>query len=198
MLYYTKTYYNICKGVIILETVDIGKRLKSVRRSRNMTLDAAAALTGVSKPMLGQIERGKSSPTVNTLWKISTGLKIPFSTFLQEPAEEYTIVDLQKQEPVLEENGAMRAYTLSGFDPVRCFEAFYIEFDAGCRHYSDEHNDGVEESVFVINGRLDMLVNHKLISLKEQQAIRFEANIPHAYLNPYEELCCVYNTIFYT
>lgn len=46
---------------------------------------------------------------------------------------------------------------------VRCFEAFYIEFDADGQHNSDERNDRVKESVFVMKSRLDMLLNHKFI-----------------------------------
>ena len=146
-----------------MEVFDIGQKLKSVRQSRNMTLDDVAELTGVSKPMLGQIERGRSSPTVNTLWKIATGMKIPFSSFLQEQEAEYTVVDLQEHDMITEENGCMRAYTLFGFDPVRGFEVFYIEFDAGCRHYSDRHNDGVEEYIFVVKGKLDVTLNNRTI-----------------------------------
>ncbi len=59
----------------------IGEKLKSIRMARALSLDDAAALTGVSKPMLGQIERGQSVPTVTTLWKIATGLKTPLSAF---------------------------------------------------------------------------------------------------------------------
>ena len=53
----------------------IGEKLKSIRMARTLSLDDTAVLTGVSKPMLGQIERGQSVPTVTTLWKIATGLK---------------------------------------------------------------------------------------------------------------------------
>ena len=42
----------------------IGEKLKSIRMARTLSLDDTAALTGVSKPMLGQIERGQSVPTV--------------------------------------------------------------------------------------------------------------------------------------
>ncbi len=180
-----------------MEHLNIGERLKATRRNRNMTLDEVAAATGVSKPMLGQIERGQSSPTVNTLWKIATGLKLPLSAFLQEQKTEYTIVDLREQDMVSAENGAMRAYSLFAFDPLRGFEVFYIEFNSGCHHHSNKHNDGVEESVFVLQGKLDMLLNGTKITLKEKQALRFAANIPHSYENPYEEICSVYNTIFY-
>lgn len=175
----------------------IGEKLKAARKDRDLTLDEAAELTGVSKPMLGQIERGQSSPTVNTLWKIASGLKMPFSAFLQNHEADYAIVDFREQEMVSEEDGKMRAYTLFAFDPIRSAETFYIEFDAGCGHYSGRHNNGVEEYVFVIQGQLDMLLDGKKVSLAEKQAIRFEANIPHAYLNPYGKICCVYNTIFY-
>ena len=51
----------------------IGEKLKSIRMARTLSLDDTAALTGVSKPMLGQIERGQSVPTVTTLWKIAAG-----------------------------------------------------------------------------------------------------------------------------
>ena len=175
----------------------VGKQLKAIRLKRNMTLDDAAAATGVSKPMLGQIERGQSSPTVNTLWKIATGLKTPLSVFLQEQKTEYSVISINEQKAILEENGAMRAYTLFSYDPLRNFEAFLIEFDPGCVHMSDKHNDNVEETVFVMSGRLDMIIDGKEVKLTEKQAVRFSANVAHAYTNPYDKLCCVYNTIFY-
>ena len=53
---------------------DIGPKLKKVRFDRGLTLDNVAEMTGVSKTMLGQIERGESSPTVATLWKLAGGL----------------------------------------------------------------------------------------------------------------------------
>lgn len=177
--------------------LNVGKQLKAIRLERNMTLDDAAAATGVSKPMLGQIERGQSSPTVNTLWKIATGLKTPLSVFLQEQKTEYSVISINEQKAILEENGAMRAYTLFSYDPLRNFEAFLIEFDPGCVHMSDKHNDNVEETVFVMSGRLDMIIDGKEVKLTEKQAVRFSANVAHAYTNHYDKLCCVYNTIFY-
>ena len=50
-------------------SLKIGERLKEIRNTRQLTLDDVAELTGVSKPMLGQIERGQSSPTINTLFQ---------------------------------------------------------------------------------------------------------------------------------
>ncbi len=55
--------------------------LKTLRQSRGWSLSRLATETGVSKAMLGQIERNEASPTVATLWKIATGLNVPLSTF---------------------------------------------------------------------------------------------------------------------
>lgn len=56
--------------------------LKTLRQARGWSLTQAAEQTGVSKAMLGQIERQESSPTVATLWKIATGFNVPFSVFM--------------------------------------------------------------------------------------------------------------------
>ncbi len=176
----------------------IGQKLKTLRMARSMSLDEAAALTGVSKPMLGQIERGQSIPTVTTLWKIATGLKTPLSFFLEGQQAEYAIASPDQANVILGDGGKMRAYPLFTYDPVRSVETFYIEFDPGCRHCSDKHNDGVEEHIFVLRGALRLVLGDKTIDVGERQAVRFRADIPHAYQNLSERACAVYNTIFYT
>ena len=175
----------------------IGEKLKSLRAARTMSLDDVSALTGVSKPMLGQIERGQSIPTVTTLWKIATGLKTPLSFFLERPQTEYTVVSLDQTNVILGGKGKMRAYPLFTYDPVRSVETFYIEFDPDCSHSSDKHNDGVEEHIFVLRGTLRLVLGDKTVDVSEKQAVRFRADIPHAYQNLSGSECAVYNTIFY-
>lgn len=175
----------------------IGERLREIRMSLELSLDEAARLTGVSKPMLGQIERGRSTPTVTTLWKIATGLKTPLSAFLQERQPEYTVIDVRGAEPVSACEGGMLAYTVFPYDPIRNTEVFFIEFSAGCRHVSARHNDGVEEYVMVLSGRLQLVINGKEVLVCENQAIRFRADVPHAYNVPFPEGCTAYNIIFY-
>lgn len=177
--------------------LQIGNRLKEIRNTRGLTLDAVSDMTGVSKPMLGQIERGQSFPTINTLWKISTGLKIPLSFFCKQKEMEYTVAGLTDQELITEENGSMRAYPLFPFDPVRNVEVFYIEFDAGVQHDSVPHVEGVEEYIFLVQGALKMIIGGKEVVLQVKQSIRFLADVPHVYHNVSDEMCTVYNVIFY-
>jgi len=184
-------------GVMEQVSLKIGERLKEIRNTRQLTLDDVAELTGVSKPMLGQIERGQSSPTINILWKISTGLKIPLSFFCKQEEAEYTVAGLEGENVITEENGGVRAYPLFPFDPMRNVEVFYIEFDAGVRHESLPHVVGVEEYVFMVHGTLKMLIGRNEVTLQEKQSIRFGADISHAYHNVSDKACAAYNVIFY-
>lgn len=188
------------KKVVIIDPTNlkIGEKLKTLRTTRALSLDEVSALTNVSKPMLGQIERGQSVPTVTTLWKIATGLKAPLSFFLEAPQAKYTVVGPEPSTVILGDGGKMRAYPLFTYDPVRSVETFYIEFDPGCRHSSDKHNDGVEEHIFVLRGTLRLVLGDKTVDVSEKQAVRFRADMPHAYQNLSGSECAVYNTIFYT
>ena len=81
------------------------KNLKRIREDRKLSLDKVADLTGVSKSMLGQIERGDSNPTITTVWKIANGLKISFTTLMSD--EDTTPITLTKNDikPIMEDNG---------------------------------------------------------------------------------------------
>lgn len=175
----------------------IGERLRKIRAKLYISLEDAAKMTGVSKPMLGQIERGQSIPTITTLWKIATGLKTPLSSFLQENRSDYNFINIRGETPVTEDNGRMRAYTVFPYDPIRSIEVFYIEFDPECRHESKKHNDGVEEYILIMSGKLQLLIDGKEVIIQKDEAIRFRADVPHEYNNPFSEECTVYNIIFY-
>lgn len=175
----------------------IGERLKKIRTARQLTLDEVSGITRVSKPMLGQIERGQSVPTVTTLWKIATGLKVPLSSFLEEAQAEYALATPEESQVMLGDEGRMRAYPMFTYDPMRSVETFYIEFDEGCCHQSDRHSDGVEEHVFVLKGTLLLIFGENRVEVREKQAIRFRADFPHAYHNISDGECVIYNTIFY-
>ena len=70
----------------------IAKNLRSLRESKKLSLEKVAELTGVSKTMIGQIERGESAPTITTIWKIANGLKISFTSLINQPQPDTKIV----------------------------------------------------------------------------------------------------------
>ncbi len=121
--------------------------LKQLRQQRGWSLSRLAEATGVSKAMLGQIERNESSPTVATLWKIATGLNVPFSTFISPPQSATpSVYDPQQQ--------AMVITSLFPYDPQLCFEHFSIQMASGAISESTPHEKGVIEHVVVIMDNL--------------------------------------------
>ena len=176
----------------------IEERMKAIRSNKQLSLEQAAALTGISKAMLSQIERGQSMPTITTLWKISTGYRIPLTYFLENEKSSYTKIDTLNSDPIFAENRKMRTYTLFPYNPVQNFEMLYIEFEPGCVHESSKHMQGVEEYVFVQSGELEIRLDTDRIQLQEKQGFRFKADVPHSYFNASQELCGILNIIFYT
>lgn len=175
----------------------IGRKLKNIRNKRNLSLDEVARLTGVSKAMLGQIERGQSNPTVSTLWRIATGLKVSFSLFVDENQDDLTIIDQYEISPIIEDNNRMRLYPIFPFDANKGFEIFTIELDPGCNHISTPHNDGVEEYVIVTEGQIEMNIDENKFKLYKGNSIRFMANKPHSYTNISKDRSVFQNIVFH-
>ena len=175
----------------------IGNKLKDIRNKRNLSLDEVAKLTGVSKAMLGQIERGQSNPTVSTLWKIATGLKVSFSLFIDENQDDLKVIDQKDITPIIEDNNRMRLYTIFPFDANKGFEIFTIELEPGCNHISTPHNDEVEEYIIVTEGQIEIDINDKKFVLQKGNSIKFMANKPHTYKNINQDRSVFQNIILY-
>ncbi|VEB83607.1 transcriptional regulator [Citrobacter koseri] len=124
--------------------------------------------------MLGQIERNESSPTVSTLWKIATGLNVPFSTFISPPeAEDLPTFDPQQQ--------AMVITPLFPWDPQLRFDHFSILMAPGALSESTPHEAGVIEHVVVIQGTLDMCIAGGMAHAQSGEGVRFAGDAAHAY-----------------
>ena len=55
----------------------VAGNIRRIRKSKKLSLEQTAALSGVSRSMLGQIERGEANPSVAILGKIAQALKVP-------------------------------------------------------------------------------------------------------------------------
>jgi transcriptional regulator with XRE-family HTH domain len=180
-------------------TVIIGKNLKMIRTSRGLSLDGVSEMTGISKAMLGQIERGESNPTVATLWKIASGLKVSFSSFLEDQHAGQRMIQVSTADikPIIEAEGRMKIYPLFYFDSSRGFEIFTIKLEPGCNHVSEPHNEGVEEYIIVTEGMIEVVIGEEVHHLNQGDALRFPANQKHGYINNSKQQACCQDIIYY-
>ncbi len=177
----------------------ISKTLKSLRKERDWSLDKAAMETGVSKAMLGQIERGESSPTIATLWKIASGFQTSFSSFIEEleaPVQEpiHRMGEAQHLHPF---DTKIRVMPLFPFDKELHFELFVIELLPSCEHLSPPHAADVIEHVVVVQGKIEVFANNVWHPLNKGEGLRFNANQPHGYRNVTKKMACIHDMIHY-
>lgn len=163
--------------------IKVGKNLKTIRKSRDLSLDKLAELTGVSKAMLAQVERGDSNPTISLLWKIANGLRISVTALIAEEAQEVTIVRFADMEPIMENDGRYQAFPLFPFDSKTHFEVYTVKVEPGCNHRSEAHQEGVEEFVVVTHGCLELHIGDEVYVAEQGDAIRFNADQGHLYVN---------------
>ncbi|SDI01288.1 transcriptional regulator, XRE family with cupin sensor [Alteribacillus persepolensis] len=164
-------------------TAHIGSRLREIRKHQGLSLEEAAKATGISKPMLGQIERGESNPTVGTLWKIANGLHVPFTSFIETPRPSAKKVMADDLEVLEGDHGGFLVKPIFSKDQYTPFEAFYVDITPWKAYYSKAHPDGVEEYLFLQEGTLEVRIGGDCFTLHKGDALRFEADKDHVYEN---------------
>jgi XRE family transcriptional regulator, regulator of sulfur utilization len=182
----------------------LSSKLKEERTLRKWSLDKASSETGVSKAMLGQIERGESSPTVATLWKIATGFHVSLSHFLapvNTPFGHPLLNNdaLNKSSNIQHElsNEDLSVKTLSPYDKSLGFEIFELILQPGFVSLSDPHDKGVIELVTVIYGEMEIFIDGNWTVLSQGQVMRFLADKPHGYRNRSLDVTVFHNIIHY-
>jgi transcriptional regulator with XRE-family HTH domain len=175
----------------------VARNLRSLREEKKLSLDKLAELTGVSKSMLGQIERGESNPTITTVWKIANGLKISFTTLLNTPQLDTVIVDRDEIEPLIENNGKYRLYPYFPYEDGRHFEIYSVEIEKGGYLSADAHPEGTQEFITVFDGELTIRVNGQEFVVNEGDSIKFKADKSHTYYNSSNRRVRVSMVIYY-
>lgn len=159
--------------------------LKKYRKEAGLSLDKTAQLTGVSKAMLGQIERGESSPTAATLWKIATGLDVSLSSFLEPMPSTKFGLTVRSADDVRRNPGdeGMLVAPIFPFDETLGFEFFELSFLPGYTRIAEPHKTGVMEQISIVEGSMEILAEGEWHRLSKGQSIRFAADKEHGYRN---------------
>jgi transcriptional regulator with XRE-family HTH domain len=164
------------------ELPSIGKNVHGLRKKVNLSLDALASLSGVSKAMLSQIEQGKVNPTIATLWKIAKGLSVDFNALLGTQEQE-KLFYIQRNDTAIVIKGADKSYSLKILTPpqmVEELEQYWVTFDPNGAMISEGHFTGTEEIVTVLEGSVDVTTGDKTATLTKGDSIRYHADTAHA------------------
>lgn len=162
---------------------NIATNLKRIRKSKNMSLDMLAEKTGVSKSMLGQIERGESNPTVATVAKIVDGIRISFEELLYPKQESVLIIDNDKLPVLKEEEGVYQVRALFPYDRRRSFEVYEMKIEPGegCECFLKGEKNS--EYIMVVQGVLTLVTMEGTYEVASNHAIKLDASQNHSYRN---------------
>jgi transcriptional regulator with XRE-family HTH domain len=174
--------------------------LKQQRKHKQWSLDTAANKTGVSKAMLGQIERGESSPTIATLWKIAGGFNTSLSTFLEPELAEQTQPEIRSADQLRQQPASddMLVAILFPYDEKYGFEMYELTLLENYQRVSEPHESGVSEHVIVTSGEMEVLANGQWNKLSQGQALRFAGDKPHGYRNLNKQAAVFHCLIHYS
>jgi transcriptional regulator with XRE-family HTH domain len=156
-------------------------RLKDARRAQGLSLDAVAKLSGVSRSMVSQIERGESSPTIATLWNLTRALQVDFAGLLDTENARTRIETLRADAvPTIENLGKnMRIRILSPPEEAGRHEVYELIFGLGGVLDSQPHARGAREHLTVIEGVLDVTSGGSATQLQAGDTARYAADLPH-------------------
>ena len=150
--------------------------------------------------MLGQIETGKSAPTIGLLWKIATALGLPFATLLDSQKVHGTVVLRRDRAKILgSSDGKFTSRALFPFDAERKVEFYELRLAAKHQENAEAHAPGTVENLIVARGSIEVGAGKEPGHiLEEGDAILFEADVPHSYRNLGEREAVLYLVMTYT
>jgi transcriptional regulator with XRE-family HTH domain len=171
-----------------VRNLHIGKKIRDLRKKASFVLQDLSDRTGLSKPLLSQIEKEVVSPPIATLLKISKAFNVNIGFFFEDNYPEEKVVLVRKDESQVidsrffgrEESGYY--YEALAYKKSKKFmEPFLVEFKRkSVEKLSYFSHDG-EEFIYLLEGILEFRTENQQYVLRPGDSLYFESSIPHAY-----------------
>ena len=144
-------------------SVNVGSRLRELREARKVSMRGLATKSGLSANALSMIERGRTSPSVSTLYKLAEALGVPITEFFGPPSIKSDIILIKADErtriPIM--RGVWEG--LGGEKFSGRVEPFILTLESGATSGQNTMVHTGCEFVFCLRGQLEYLVEKQLI-----------------------------------
>jgi transcriptional regulator with XRE-family HTH domain len=171
------------------EPAHLGQRIKALREAMSLSLRDLGERAGVSAPMLSQVERGETSPTIATAEKIARGLDLSLSQLLRlDETGSVTVVKQQDRRPGGARNTGHAYEVVTPPLPGQRAEVSTHTLAPGAATGGPGdppmHEPGSRETTVVTKGRLRLVCDGVPYDLDTGDAVTFDADLPHHFENP--------------
>jgi transcriptional regulator with XRE-family HTH domain len=167
----------------------IGPRIRALREAMGLSLRDLTERSGVSAPMLSQVERGETSPTLSVAGRIASGLELSLSQLLRlDEGEGVTVVRAGERRPGGSRRSGHAYEVLTPSLPGQRAEVSEHRLEGGAMTAGPDdppmHEPGSRETAVVLSGRLRLVCDGAPYELEQGDAVTFDADLPHHFHNP--------------
>ena len=169
------------------DTLPFGTRTRALREGMGLSLRELAERSGVSAPMLSQVERGETSPTLAVAERIAAGMDLTLSQLLRlDDGDGVSVVRAGERR-----RGGRRGHRYEVLTPplpgLRAEVSLHtLAAGAATGGPGDPplHEPGARETAVVLEGRVQLTCAGAAHDLEEGDAVTFDADLPHRFENP--------------
>jgi transcriptional regulator with XRE-family HTH domain len=164
----------------------VGARVRALREAMGLSLRDLAQRSGVSAPMLSQVERGETSPTLVTAKRIAAGLDLTLSQLLRLDELEHVVVIRAGDRRVRERRGHRTEEITPPRPGQRADVSMHVlEPGAATGRIGDPplHEPGARETTVVLSGTVALMIDDERHDLAAGDSVTFDADVPHHFSN---------------
>jgi XRE family transcriptional regulator, regulator of sulfur utilization len=166
----------------------IGPRVRALREAMDLSLRDLAERSGVSAPMLSQVERGETSPTLQVATRIAAGLELRLSQLLRLD-EDGAVVVVPAGEGRQGPGAPGHSYEIltPPLPGQRAEVSRHVLKSGGVTGGPGDppmHEPGSRETALVQAGQVVLVCDGQRHELSEGDCVTFDADLPHHFENP--------------
>jgi transcriptional regulator with XRE-family HTH domain len=168
-------------------STNIGSKVRSIRESKQITMELLAQRSGLNVDQIVRIEENKNLPSLAPLIKIARVLGVRLGTFLDDNQNLGPVVCRKgfQQKGVSFSSEAADSHNNLNFFPLaqskigRHMEPFLIDIDSASRSgYQLSTHEG-EEFLFVLEGKIEVAYGKTTYLIEEGESIYYDSIVEH-------------------
>jgi transcriptional regulator with XRE-family HTH domain len=163
-----------------------GHRIRALRESMDLSLRDLAERSGVSAPMLSQVERGQTSPTLAVAERIASGLELTLSQLLRLDEDSHVVVTRRAQRRRRRRGGHLLEELTPPLPGQRADVSVHTLRPGAATGGPDDpplHEPGSRETAVVLEGTVDLFVDGQRHELAAGDSVTFDADLSHHFEN---------------
>ncbi len=160
-------------------------KIRQLRKRRSWTLEQLAELSGVSRSMLSQVERGAANPTLAVAFRIATAFGLSLGDLVDGATRvaRMDVIRHDDESSIFRDDECCRVRTLSPLNLEKDVEFYEVVLHAGSELKSAAHFEGTREFLTVQKGAVTVTTGAETETLKKGDSVQYNADVEHSIKN---------------